>query len=300
MKIGQLTPDELKAVDFTMPLDSPITIETLRGYRSSDFRVSVGCTKWSFKGWVGNLYPAKAKDKEFLTEYAKQFDAIELNTTFYLTPAQHVVDEWRERVSANPDFRFCAKFPQSISHIRKCKNADVATSDFIKKVYSLGTHRGPSFLQMPETFSIKFLPDLLPYLEGLPNDLQTAIELRHKTWYESPETTHAAYSKIKETGTGTVINDNAPRREFMHMILTTPQAFIRFMGYDIESDYTRVDAWVERIAKWKSLGLESVNFFVHTDEDGYAPVLVDYVICKLTEKLNIPLRRPVFQNKDSV
>jgi len=300
MKIGQLNTDELIAVDFTMPEDSPITIETLSGNPSANFRVNVGCTKWGFKGWVGNLYPAKAKDKEFLTEYAKQFDAIELNTTFYQAPAQHVVDEWRERVSVNPDFRFCAKFPQKISHIRRCKNADEATDDFIKKMYSLGTHSGPSFLQMPETFSIKFLTDLLPYLEGLPNDLQTAIELRHRSWFESPEATFAAYSMIKETGTGTVISDTATRRDFMHMILTTPHAFVRFMGYKVDSDYSRVDAWVERIARWKSLGLESVSFFIHTDNDSYAPLLADYVISKLTEKLNIPLKRPVFQNKDSV
>ncbi len=300
MQIGQLTTDELKAVDFTMPIDSPITVETLPGDQSSNFRVNVGCTKWGFKGWKGLIYPDKANDREYLTEYAKQFNSIELNATFYQAPAQHVVEEWRERVSVNPDFKFCAKFPQTISHIRRCKNAHEATDDFIKKMYSLGPHRGASFLQMPETFSIKLLPDLLPYLEALPKELQTTVELRHKSWFEDREITTAAYNAIKGTGTGTVISDTATRRDFMHMILTTPHAFIRFMGYKVESDYSRIDAWVERIAKWKSLGLESVNFFVHTDEDSYAPVLVDYAISKLTEKLNIPLKRPVFQNKESV
>ena len=300
MNIGQLTTEELKAVDFTMPVDSPITIETLRGYRSSDFRVNVGCTKWGFKGWAGVIYPGRVNNRDMLTEYAKQFNSIELNATFYREQPQHVVDDWREKVSVNPDFRFCGKFPQKISHIRMCKNAEEATEDFIKKMYSLGTQRGPSFLQMPETFSIEFLQDFLPYLEELPNDFLTAIELRHKTWYETPEVTHAAYSKIKETGTGTVISDIATRREFMHMILTTPHAFIRFMGYEVESDFSRVDAWVERIAKWKSLGLQSVSFFVHTNLDGYAPYLADYVISKLTERLNIPLRRPDFQKRDNV
>ncbi|RYZ25452.1 MAG: DUF72 domain-containing protein [Sphingobacteriales bacterium] len=80
----------------------------------------------------------------------------------------------------------------------------------------------------------------------------------------------------------------------MHMILTTPHAFIRFMGYKVQSDYTRIDAWIERIAKWRAAGLESLNFFVHTDDDRYAPVLVDYTIAQLNEKLGLNLKRPVF------
>lgn len=300
MKIGQISKEDLLSVNFKLPEDSPITLEVLPGQPATNFRVNVGCTKWGFKGWKGVIYPEKANDKEFLTEYAKQFNAIELNTTFYQPPTQQVVDQWRERVSGNPEFKFCAKFPQSISHIRRCKNAVEITNDFITKMYSLGNHRGTSFLQMPDTFSIKFLPDLLPYLEGLPKDFPTAVELRHKTWFEDPETTLAAYSMIKETGAGTVISDTATRRDFMHMILTTPHAFIRFMGYKTESDYVRIDTWIERIAKWKSLGLESVNWFIHTDEDSYAPLLVDYVISKLNEKLNIPIKRLVFQNKDNV
>src|SRR5512141_3228628 len=74
----------------------------------------IGCPIWSFKGWVGNFYPADTKPAEFLREYSRRVTTIEGNTTFYAVPAQKTVEGW---VAETPEtFRFCPKVPKAISH----------------------------------------------------------------------------------------------------------------------------------------------------------------------------------------
>ena len=59
---------------------------------------------------------------------------------------------------------------------------------------------------------------------------------------------------------GAVITDTAGRRDCVHQRLTTPFAFIRFVGNNLHpTDYSRMDDWVERIQEWFDQGLERVK-----------------------------------------
>jgi uncharacterized protein YecE (DUF72 family) len=76
------------------------------------------------------------------------------------------------------------------------------------------------------------------------------------------------------------------------MRLTTPTAFIRWVGANHESDRTRLDEWVERIAKWKKQGLEKLNFFVHQNVERESPLLSAYFIERLNNKVGTDLAVP--------
>jgi hypothetical protein len=82
MEFGRVEPFELAEIDFGLPVDSDFTNKTLAASTLSDpLIIHVGCPRWGNKGWIGRVYPPKTDPKQFLDEYSKQFNAIELNAT---------------------------------------------------------------------------------------------------------------------------------------------------------------------------------------------------------------------------
>jgi uncharacterized protein YecE (DUF72 family) len=300
MEFGRVLPEELDAVDFSFPPDPELTVKTLAAAKSdSPLEVHVGCAKWGRKEWLGKIYPPKTKDANFLDEYVKHFDSIELNATFYNTYPAATITKWKEKADSNPDFKFCPKFSQSISHIRRLKNAEEITTQFYEGIMAFGDKLGPLFLQLSDNFTPKSFPEVKAYLEHLPKDVPVFVELRHKEWYANTECRDSAFNLMHELGIGAVITDASGRRDCVHMTLPTPHAFIRFVGNSLHrTDYKRVDDWVERIAQWRDMGLQSVWFFMHQHDERYSPELADYVSEQLNKKLGLDLPRPQFMDRD--
>ncbi|MBE9585075.1 DUF72 domain-containing protein [Mucilaginibacter sp. JRF] len=300
MEFGRVTPEELETIDFSLKADPQITIDTLAASnREGDLQVHVGCAKWGRKEWVGKIYPPKTKDANFLDEYVKHFDCIELNATFYQVYGEATIAKWKDKADLNPDFRFCPKFSQSISHIRRLKNAEDITTSFYEGIAAFGDKLGPLFLQLSDNFTPKSFPELKAYLEHLPTDVPVFVELRHKDWFAVPENSERVFNLFKQLNIGAVITDASGRRDCVHMHLPTPHAFIRFVGNSLHrTDYERVDAWIDRIKQWSDKGLQSVWFFMHQHDERYSPELSDYVSDQFNKKLGLNLMRPKFIGKD--
>jgi len=81
-------------IDFSLPQDHADNASVLTGKRNTDLEIYVGCPIWSHKDWVGKIYPAKAKDKDFLMYYAQQYNSIELNATHYKIPSLSTIARW--------------------------------------------------------------------------------------------------------------------------------------------------------------------------------------------------------------
>ena len=300
MEFGRVTPGELMEVDFTLPPDPELTIKTLKAAKNDQpLQVHVGCAKWGRKEWLGKIYPPKTKEANFLDEYVKHFDCIELNATFYNVYPATTIRKWKDKADSNPDFKFCPKFSQSISHIRRLKNADEITTSYYEGIMAFGDKLGPLFLQLGDNYTPKSLPELKLYLESLPKDIPVFVELRHKEWFANSEAREQVFSLFHQLNIGAVITDASGRRDVVHMELPTPHAFIRFVGNSLHpTDYTRVDEWVERIVQWKEMGLRSVWFFMHQHDERYSPELADYVVEKLNKALGTNLMRPQFIDRD--
>ena len=300
MEFGRVTPGELEEADFTLPPDPELTIKTLSAAKNDQpFRVHVGCAKWGRKEWVGKIYPLKTKDANFLDEYVKHFDSIELNATFYNVYPPATISKWKEKARSNPNFKFCPKFSQSISHIRRLKNADDITTIYYEGIMAFGDKLGPLFLQLSNNYTPKSFPELKAYLERLPNDVPVFVELRHKEWFADAQVRAQVFELFRQLNIGAVITDATGRRDVVHMELPTPHAFIRFVGNSLHpSDYARCDEWVERIKQWRDMGLQSAWFFMHQHDERYSPELADYVVEKLNKVLNMQILRPQFIDRD--
>jgi uncharacterized protein YecE (DUF72 family) len=296
MEFGRVSPEELAVTDFTLPPDAELTLSTLKAARNNQpLQVHVGCAKWGRKEWIGQIYPPKTKDANFLDEYVKHFDCIELNATFYNVYSADTIAKWKAKADSNPDFKFCPKFSQSISHIRRLKNADDITTAFYEGIMAFGDKLGPLFLQLSDNYTPKSFPELKLYLEALPKDVPVFVELRHKEWFSVTENRDKVFKLFHDLNIGAVITDATGRRDVVHMTLPTPHAFIRFVGNGLHpSDYERVDEWVLRIKEWRALGLQSVWFFMHQHDEQYSPKLADYVVVELNKALGTSLQRPKF------
>jgi uncharacterized protein YecE (DUF72 family) len=231
MEFGHLSDDELAAIDYTLAPDAPFTLETLASAGKSDaFKIHIGLSKWQDKTWMGKLFPKGTDPKEFLAIYARNFDTVEFNASFYNIYSRDELAKWNVQVEAQPNFTFCPKFPQTITHIRRLKNAGEATDKFYEGLKGMAGHLGPAFIQMGDNFTHKNFDDLKSYVFGLPKAPKVFLEIRHKDWFADPDKRYQLFNTLREAGIGTVITDAAGRRDCVHMELTRPEVMIRFVA----------------------------------------------------------------------
>jgi len=288
----------IENIDFTLPPDRVQTIQLFNELKNKPAKKQeffVGCAKWGRQDWIGQIYPEGTKEKDFFSIYAKNFNSIELNATHYRIPTEKTVLDWKSKV--DDTFHFCPKFPQSISHFKRLKNAHDQTMSFYDAIKLFGNNLGTSFLQMPPNYGPKNYLDFENYIDSLPTDLKVCVEFRHKEWFLDTPIVAEAYQMMKEKGVGTVITDAAGRRDCVHQLLTTPEAFIRFVGNSLHpTDYTRADDWINRLNDWLKKGLKTMYFFMHQHDERYSPVLIDYAIKKLNKAAKTNLQEPQMIN----
>jgi len=286
--------DQVEGIDFVLPPDHPLTEDLfMRGGwdKEAPLRVHVGCSVWGRKDWVGRLYPKGTKDKDFLACYVQQFNTIELNALFYNLQPRAVIEKWAS--VADEGFRFCPKFSDTISHRQQLKNAEVETDLFIDHMQSFGGKLGYSFLQLSDSFGSDRAGTLQDYLRRLPHDFRTCIELRREDWFRDARGVKDTWQLFRELGKGTVITDTSGRRDCLHMILTAPVAFIRFVGNNLHpTDYARVDSWADRLKTWVDKGLREIYFFIHTHNEQHSPELGRYVVEQFNQKFGAQLKPP--------
>src|SRR5258708_7593737 len=314
MEFGKVT--RLEEVDFSLPADDQMTdrlFEGLAGGKEEPTKLYVGCTQWGNKNWLGKIYPKGTKDKDFLAHYVKQFNGIELNALFYNLQPRSVIERWASL--ADTSFRFVTKFSTTISHTLQLKNTDRDTELFIDHMQSFGPTLGYSFLQLSDKFGPDRAGTLQDYIRRLPRDFHTCVELRQEDWFapvNRPTGSNATaatdipagaandtWQLFHHLGIGTVITDTAGRRDCLHMKLTAPVAFIRFVGNNLHpTDYPRIDAWAGRLKTWIDKGLREIYFIIHSPDELYAPELALYAVEQFNQQCGTNLKPPRLLKED--
>ena len=267
-------------------------------------RLYIGCPVWGLKRWVGNFFPPKSKQREFLSLYSRRLNVVEGNTTFYSLPSPETIDRWV--ADTPPEFKFCLKFPKTISHQLRLRNAKDETKYFVDCLTRLGDRAGPSFLQLPPAFSAPALPTLTAYLACLPHDFRYAVEVRHSGFFSEPG--EAALDEIlrvhnvarcvfdtrglrrAEPTTNPATREaqarkpNAPVR----FTRTASFAFVRFVGHpQLSENADLLDEWAGHVVPWLKSG-DDVFFFCHVPEDRDAPQLCRDFHARVSEEVELP------------
>lgn len=285
MKFGQVpNPDD---IDFSIPNDHPNTKSVLKSAKGSKLKIQVGCAKWN-KTDLKGFYPRGTKDE--LGYYSKHFNSIELNATFYRLFPASTFEKWYE---TTPEyFKFFPKFEQSISHFKRLKDVEEAVGVNVERFSLLQEKLGMPFLQLHNNFSPKDIDRVKAFIDRWNYDIPFAIEFRHTDWITNEDVASEITQVLQQRGLTNVLVDTAGRRDLMHMRLTSPRTFIRFVGANHPSDYDRLENWVERIAAWKKQGLQELNFFVHQNVEKESPLLSAHFIKLLNKKLGTDLQVP--------
>ena len=189
--------------------------------------------------------------------------------------------------------------PQSISHSRDLGLNGQFIDLFCEAIYGLEHNLGCSFMQMPPYFDTRRIELLEQFLEQFPKILPLAIEIRHETWFNNTDHFNRIFDLLEKHHATSVITDVAGRRDVLHQRLTTDTAMIRFVGNGlVPSDYTRVDAWIQKLKDWHEQGLKTVYFFTHEPDNIFAPELAAYFVAQAKEHLKTIIRGPKLIPKD--
>jgi uncharacterized protein YecE (DUF72 family) len=291
MKFGKL--EDISRVNFTLPSDPAGNRKVLSGLKMLEEPPTcyIGCTGWSMPEWVGKVYPKGAKSKDFLKYYSQQFNTIEFNTTHYRIPGFSTVEKWYQE--SEPDFKFCPKVPQSVSHSRDLGAGGDSLKLFTEAISGLKEKLGACFLQLPPYFGHDRLPLLENFLQRWPTDMDLAVEVRHESWFDTDSNRRDLLNLLFRYGAGTVITDVAGRRDVLHMALTSGIAIVRFVGNGLHpTDYSRIDRWVDRINDWFEQGLHEIFFFTHEPDNILAPELALYLFEKIKNNSTIRVKGP--------
>lgn len=278
-------------IDFTLPPDAPQTQQLLQKHKmSKPLEVYVGCAKWN-KTELKGFYPRGTKDE--LAYYSTQFNSIELNATFYGMPSWQQIVTWRDKTPE--DFKFFPKLTNTISHYKRLIDVKEPVENFCNAISNFENKLGMVFLQLHDNFGPKDFDRLQKVLNEFPKGIPLGVEVRNAEWFSNTDVQEKFCELLEKYEMANIIVDTAGRRDMLHMRLTSPVAFIRYVGANHSSDMQRLDDWLERIEKWRNEGLQKLYFFVHQNIEEESPLLAAYFIENLNTKMGLSLPLPTKQ-----
>ena len=219
-------------------------------------RFHVGTQGWNYLAWVGPFYPRAARPADFLSLYARIFDTVEIDSTFYAVPAAAVIDHWAKRAPAG--FKFALKFPRAATHDDGLAGeASLATLErFIERVRPLASRLGPILIQLPAEFGPRRRAKLESFLDRLPAGFRWAVEFRDPAWLDSNVIESLAARRIAPALTDSpfVPLDRAlelAARMGDGAMAGLDFAYVRWLGTRDLTDYSRIQVdRSEDLARW--------------------------------------------------
>jgi uncharacterized protein YecE (DUF72 family) len=198
------------------------------GATAAKGKVLFGTQGFNNPEWTDLVYPRGLPQKQRLAHYARIFDLLEIDSTYYRPPSISTVDAW---VDSTPEtFTIAAKAPQAITQDAKLAGVDARNqlAYFFEVMRRLGPRLGPLVLQMSPGFVFpRDFPGMEQTLRLLPElgseGLRLAMEFRHPTWVGQP----AVLALLRESGVAWIWNDWDPTERYlkpMPRAIDEPQA----------------------------------------------------------------------------
>lgn len=223
--------------------------------------ILAGTSGFAYKEWKGSFYPQGLPDREMLSYYASQFDAVEINSTFYRMPSPSVLEGWAHQTPGH--FRFVLKASRQITHRKRLKEVGGDVEYLAGVARTLGSRLGPILFQLPPYLK-QDLALLDDFLAVLPEGLAAALEVRSASWLDDQ-----VYSRLEAGGVALVVSDTTEEKTPEAVVVpTTSWGYARLR----RATYTdgELDAWLER---FRAAGWEELNVFFKHEDEGTGPEL---------------------------
>ena len=236
--------------------------------------IYIGTSGYSYKHWVGLFYPKDLSPSKFLEFYAKHFNIVEINYTFYKMPTEKIIKGWVTRTP--DDFGFVIKCPRLITHRKKLTDVDDILSSFTNTIKLMQNKLKVILHQLPPSFKkeTKNIDKLYSYLKILPKDLKHAVEFRDNSWIGDDEI-------IKMLSSFSISNCiiSAPEIKCVP-VCTASFVYIRMHGtakwYSYDYKKEELDWWIAKIQEFAN-NKKDVYMFFNNDTNAYAVKNADYI-----------------------
>ena len=199
--------------------------------------IRVGTSGFSYKDWVGPVYPPDLPEREWLDFYAREFSTVELNVTFYRVPLAKTVAGWVKRTPQR--FLFAVKAFQGLTHER----AEPDFHGFVEALRPMieSGRMGCILAQFP--FAFHATPPNREYLRQLREgfgDLPVVVEFRNAGWVSD-----ATHDLLRSLNLGHCCVDEPALRGLMPpvAVATGPVAYVRFHGRNAAKWFEHKEAW---------------------------------------------------------
>jgi uncharacterized protein YecE (DUF72 family) len=222
--------------------------------------IHVGTSGYSFKDWIGTVYPKGIASGDMLPYYARFFDTVEVNSTYYRVPSPFMFENMLKKVPA--EFTFVVKLPKEMTHEREKFDTVVGPlRTGIAPLLSAG-QLGGLLAQFP--YSFKAGSEGLDHLQRLADAVSdwgvpVNVEFRHTGWYDE-----AVYARLVELSLGFVNVDLPPLSGLPRAsnVTTSDVAYYRLHGrnaklwwhhptpshrYDYLYSGDELERWAQRI-----------------------------------------------------
>jgi uncharacterized protein YecE (DUF72 family) len=235
--------------------------------RRGSHPVAIGCSGWNYDHWRhGVFYPPRCPARRWLAFYARHFETVEVNATFYRLPRTDSVARWVAETP--PGFTFAVKVSRYITHVKRLTDTAEHLPLLYRRIEPLcrSPKLGPLLWQLPPTFQYDF-DRLARTLELLDDGLRHAFEFRHPSWFREE-----TFALLRDHGVALVIGDRPEVNDFQAHELTAGFTFVRFHGGTRGANgnyaHSELDDWARRLRSWS----ERVEVFAYFNNDweGYA------------------------------
>lgn len=228
-------------------------------------RYRIGCSGFLYDSWRGKFYPEDLPHKEWLSFYAKRFNTVELNVTFYRLLKKEAFERWYNETPS--DFRFSLKGSRFITHIKKLKDVELPLSTFFNATSPLKEKLEVVLWQLSPTLrlNLRSFERFIKFLEEYP--VRHAFEFRHKSWI-----CKRVFNLLSDNNMAACMADWP---EFIDELpLTADFVYIRRHGEggNYSTDYTteQLKRDANRIKGFLKEG-KDVYMYFNNDAFGYAP-----------------------------
>ena len=223
--------------------------------------IRIGTSGFIYDHWRGRFYQPSARGAE-LEHYARTFDTVELNVTFYRMPPSSTFRSWAARVP--DDFLFAVKASRFLTHVRRLKAPQSSVDLLIERSSELGPHLGPFLIQLPPDLELD-LAALEATLDEFPPRFRVAVEPRHASWFVED-----VRRVLADRNAALCVADR--RGPVTPLWQTADWTYLRFHAGHAEprSCYgaTELERWAERVEPW---GPDPAGFaYFNNDGNGCA------------------------------
>ena len=207
--------------------------------------IRIGTSGYSFKDWIGPFYPERTPSAKMLELYAREFDTVEVNFTYYRMPSERTIEGMVKHTPS--EFRFIVKAHKSFTHEQDLAGKDEFIAG-IAPMEKAGKLSGLLF-QFPQTFKNTeanrgFLSAIA---EGFRKNI--AVEFRDRSWANP-----AVYQFLESAGIALVsVDEPLISTLFPNIgIATSDMGYVRFHSRDG--------------SKWYKSGAERYDY-LYSDEE---------------------------------